>query len=519
MFSIDHDRIVIKTFKSIVWLFLLIAMLNMSRSALANDALKVVISSKDPPSISPFHAAGPDAFTIINAIYDSMIYVGENGEIQYNLVESYKKVSPTKHEFILRKGIKFHNGEDLTAESVKATFDMHLSPIVKSTRQYVYSSIKSVHVKDRYIVLFETKYPDSFFIYRFALFSGIAPASLIKKYGPNHLDKIRVGVGPFKFSSWEKGKRIVLQKNQNYWQNGLPKSQALEFLFIPKDEWKLALLENKADIVTNFPGKEARLLAPTKDIKIIKQNILASYWFLLNNRQGPLANPLVRRAINLAVNRDDLIQYVAYGNGSKMGSMGMPGEFGAEKSQYDYPYNVEEAKELLSRAGYPDGIVLKGWVTEMNETVAKILKKQLSLAGIGLDYEILSRTEYSKKFELAKLKNNQVPEGLDFAINLVPNPFGNLGFHILCLLYSNGIQSISSYPELDKMYEDFVKSENEIIAKQKLETIDEYIHKESLFIPTYQLKMIVASRSNVTTEVPSDGTVIGKFITHSFKVE
>jgi hypothetical protein len=68
------------------------------------------------------------------------------------------------------------------------------------------------------------------------------------------------------------------------------------------------------------------------------------------------------------------------------------------------------------------------------------------------------------------------------------------------------------------MYDDFVKSENEEIAKQKLEEIDEYIYKQSLFIPTYQLKMIVALRHNVIAEIPSDGSVIGKFITHSFKL-
>lgn len=517
MFSVNHDRIALTKLKITTLAIFSVIFIFFSQNICAKDSLKIVISSEEPPSISPFHAAGPDAFTIINAIYDSMIYVEENGKIQYNLVESYKKISSTKHEFVLRKGIKFHNGENFTADSVKATFDMHLSPVVKSTRKYVYSTIKAVFVKDIHTVIFETKYPDSLFIYRFALFSGIAPASLIKKYGPEHLDKIQVGVGPYKFETWEHGKRIVLIKNENYWQKDFPKSQALEFLFIPKDQWESALIEGRADIVTNFPGKEARLFAPSEDIKIIKQNILASYWFLLNNRQGPLAGPLVRKAINLAVNRDDLVQYAAYGNGKKLGSMGMPGEFGAEKSHYFYPYDVEEAKKNLIQAGYPDGITLNGWVTEMNETVAKILKKQLALANIKLNYEVLSRTEYSRRFEIAKLNANHVPEGLDFVINLVPNPFGHLGFHVLCLLHSDGIQSISSFPELDSMYDDFVKSENEEIAKQKLEKIDEYIYKESLFVPTYQLKMIVALRRNVTTEIPSDGTVIGKFITHSFK--
>lgn len=396
---------------------------------------------------------------------------------------------------------------------------MHLSPIVKSTRQYVYSSIKSVYVKDKYTVVFETKYPDSLFLYRFALFSGIVPESLIKKYGPRNLEKIQIGVGPFEFVSWKKGEEIILKRNSNYWRKDFPKARGLKFLFVPKEQWKTALLTNQADIVTNFPGKDARFLAPTKEIKIIKKDILASYWFLLNNRQGPLTNRSVRMAMNLAVNRDELVQFSAYGNGNKMGSMAMQKEFGAEKSQYFYSYNIEQANNLLKQAGYSQGITLHGWVTEMSEIVAKLLKKQLSLINVNLEYEVLSRTAYSEKFELAKLKQGHVPEGLDFVINLVPNPFGNLGFHILCLLYSEGIQSISSYPDLDEMYDDFVRSETEAIAKKNLESMDEYIHKESLFIPTYQLKMIIATRNNVEIRIPADGTLLGEFITNSFKTD
>lgn len=491
----------------------------LSTCTFADNSLKIAAFSQDPPSISPFDAAGPDAFFVVNAVFDSLMFVNAKGNLEFGLAYKHEKLSPTKHRLYLRKGIRFHNGEELTASSVKATFDMHLSPAVHSSRRYIFSSIKKVSVENKYQVIFETKNPDNLFLYRLVLFSGIVPESLIKKYGPKNVHKIMVGAGPFRFSKWVKGKQIELIKNTRYWKKGEPKADSLVLQVIPTEQWKSSILSGAVDVVPNLPGKDARLLAPEPNVRIIKRVVNASHWLLLNNRKSPLSDERVRRAINLAVNRDHLIEYAAYGNGTKLSSIDVTGESNSRRT-LEFSYDPQKAKELLTEVGYKNGFTINGWVTDVSETIAKIISKQLSLIGIKLNYEVLSSQEYARKFQMVRVKEKTVPTGVDFIINLVGNPLGHIGFHILCLLHSDGIQSLTSDAKFDALTDSFMRAATDVEAQQKISEIDRYVFDHSLIVPTYQVRETVALRNNIALdEFSKDGNFIGMFITQIHKKE
>ncbi|MGE4233531.1 MAG: ABC transporter substrate-binding protein [Bacteriovoracia bacterium] len=484
----------------------------------AANEVKIAVLTEDPPSISPFDAAGPDAFVVVNAVFDSLMSVDLTGNLEFNLAEKYEQLSPSVHRLTLRKGVKFHNGEDLTAESVKATFDMHLDPAVKSSRRYIFASIKSVRVEDKYRVIFETDGPDNLFLNRLVLFSGILPESLIKNGGREKVKNILIGSGPFEFVDWSPGKRIRLKKNPHYWKPGLPKADVIDFEILGRDQWMKALLSGTVDVVPSFPGKDARFLAPNPKIKLLKKIVNASHWLLINNQKKPLSNSKVRTAINYALNREDLVEYAAYGNGKVAGALRFTHESTFDEKNDSYPFNPSRAKALLAEAGYKNGITLHGWVTDVSETVAHMIKKQLSLVNIRLEYEVISAQNYARKFQMYKVNHKSVPKDLDFIINIIGNPLGHVGFHVLCLLQTDGIQSITSDIKLDNFVDGFIKADTKSESDSKLKQLIKYVRDESLIVPTYQIKEIVAFRSDVElSDFSNDGNFIGQMIANIWK--
>src|SRR5438046_8123369 len=160
------------------------------------------------------------------------------------LATSYKIVNDTTWEFTLRKGVKFHNGESFTAQSVKATLDYALDPASKShyaTASY-WGPLKEVQVVDDFTVRFLTKQPWPNLIDHASLTNLlIMPAKALKDLGPQKLAEKPIGTGPFRFVEWKRDERLVLERNPDYWQGPADVSR-VTFRFIPEFSARMAAL-------------------------------------------------------------------------------------------------------------------------------------------------------------------------------------------------------------------------------------------------------------------------------------
>ena len=174
--------------------------------------LRVVFFSSDPPAIVPYKAFDPDSYAVINHIFDKLVIFDSDGNIIPWLAESWKRIDPLTLEFKLKQGIQFHHGEELTSEDVKFTFETHLNPDIKSPTKGILATIKEIQIIDKYTFRIITYFPDGLLLFRFTKFSDILPSNLIKKMGYEEFAKNPIGTGPFKFSFWERGKRIILKK-------------------------------------------------------------------------------------------------------------------------------------------------------------------------------------------------------------------------------------------------------------------------------------------------------------------
>jgi peptide/nickel transport system substrate-binding protein len=270
------------------------------------------------------------------------------------LATGWKIVNDTTWEFALRQGVKFHNGEPFTAASVKATFDYALDPASKShyAAAAYWGPIKEVQVVNDHTVRFVTKQPWPNLIDHASLTNAlIMPARALKDLGPAKLAEKPVGTGPFRFVEWRRDERLVLERNPDYWQ-GPADVARVTFRFIPEFSARLAaLLSGEIDIMKDVPPHTLEPVERSGRAKIrstVSSRI--NYLALVALKPGPMQDVRVRRAMNHAVNVDELITQVLRGHATRMCGPLAPANVDYGPAEC-YRHDPARAQALFKEAG------------------------------------------------------------------------------------------------------------------------------------------------------------------------
>jgi peptide/nickel transport system substrate-binding protein len=236
------------------------------------------------------------------------------------LATGWKVVNDTTWEFTLRQGVKFHNGEPFNAQSVKATMDYIKDPANKTHYAPRWALVKEVQVVNDYTVRFVTEKPWPGLIDRIAGVDLLPmPPKMLKEQGLPALIAKPTGTGPFKFVQWVRDERLVLEKNPDYWKGAVDLNR-VTFRYIPEFSARLAaLLSGEIDIMKDVPPHAVEMVDKSGKGKVrttVSSRI--NYLALTNLKPGPMQDLRVRKAINHAVNVDELIQQVLRGRASRM---------------------------------------------------------------------------------------------------------------------------------------------------------------------------------------------------------
>ncbi len=277
-----------------------------------------------------------------------------------HLAEAIKSVNPTTWELKLRRGVKFHNGEPFTSESVKFSFDRVLNPEQKSPIRGNFTWVKSVDIVDDYTVRIVTQkpYPLIQEILTFGNF-GMVPPKYVKEKGDAHFARNPVGTGPYKFVEWRKGEQLTVEANEQYWK-GAPAIKTLVFRVIPETATQIAeLLSGGVDIIRAVPPDQISAIGRSGVARVSTTQILRVVFLQMDGdgRAGktPLTDVRVRRAINQAVNTDEIIQKVLGGLAVRTPAGTNPMAFGFDPAIKPYAFDPDRAKKLLAEAGFPNG--------------------------------------------------------------------------------------------------------------------------------------------------------------------
>lgn len=433
---------------------------------------------KDPATLDPQKQFTEKNRTILQQIFEELIRFDENGKYEPLLAERWERIDPLTMRFFLRKGILFHNKEPFTSESVRYSLSRYLDPSTNFPGRPFISSISSSTVVDDYTIDIHTFFPDGLLLNRIASIILIVPPNYIKTNGESALEENPVGTGPFQFVQWKKGEQIVLEANPDYWRNGYPKVKELVFRFLPQEEQMEALLRGDVDLVTEMPGTYTLRAMENSKTTVVKKDTFYTVVGHFNTSKGPLADRRVRLAVNLAVNRNEIIRYDILGNGVSLASITMPGEVGFNPHLTPYPFDVERAKKLMAEAGFKNGFKLRAISRAQGERTARIIAKQLERIGISCEIKTVT-TDADVFSELNK-------GGWDLGFAALPDPMAHSFFIQSLILYSKSPFSLHHNPEYDKRLESMVSELD--VKKQDLlgQELDSYIHQEVLCIPTYQ---------------------------------
>lgn len=336
--------------------------------------------------IDPHKSVTIVAFQVHQTIYQSLVTANEKlDNVVPELAEKWEQPDDKTYLFHLRKGVKFHNNQEMKADDVVWSFERLMSDAVGSPRKTDFALVDKMEKVDDYTVKMTLKTPFA------PILSKLENLRIMPKAESNDFDKNPIGTGPFQFVEWVSGQRIVVKRFDGYWGGPAYLDQVV-FRPIPEAATKLVELKTgNVDILNEVPFKDVKSLEQDANLQVFRTNSVVRDHLGFNTTKKPFDNKLVRQAIAWAIDREAIVQALMYGY-AKPAHVALPETNWAfaPAAKTAYGYDVKKAKELLTQAGYPNGFeaTIKVSPTYPEEVKMAELMQQ-SLAEIGVKVNIV----------------------------------------------------------------------------------------------------------------------------------
>lgn len=341
----------------------------------------VVGIQQDLDSLDPHLAAAAGTSEVLFNIFEGLVKPDKDGNLVPAIASEYKiSDDGMTYTFTLRDGVTFHNGEPVTIDDViysvnrcAGRLEGQEAPLVSA-----YSVISGVNrVDDKTVELVLSSADTELIGY---LTAAIIPADYDKQA------EAPIGTGPFRFVSYSPQHAFIIEAYDGYWQEGLPYLDKVEFRIVANTD--SAMLELKGGSIDLYPyltSDQARELSGQMEVLVGTSNLVQALF--LNNAEAPFDKLEVRQALSYLVNPQEIMDMVADGYGTEIGSNMFPafGKYYLESTKDMYEPNVEKAKELLAQAGYADGFEMTITVPsnyQFHVDTAQVIVEELKQANI-----------------------------------------------------------------------------------------------------------------------------------------
>lgn len=372
------------------------------------DGVLIVGTETDIEGFDPGHAGALATTRVNNNVLEGLVkYIPGTVDLMPALASEVPSLENggisadgLTYTYKLREGVKFHDGADFNADAVKMSyqrlFDKEFAYYdATNTSGFFLTTLTSVDVVDPLTVSFTLSTPNSAFMELSNVFAGkiVSPTAIQGQPVERWADG-SWGTGPFVLKTWEKGVKVELERNENYWGTkvGL---KTLIFRPIPEPTARVAaLLNGEVDMIVVVPPDSVTVIQENADLTY-EQGPSLHYWFIqLNTTAKPFDDVRVRQAANYAVDKEGLTRDVLQGSAQPATQPLPAASWTYNPAVIGYPYDPEKAKALLAEAGYPDGFKTNMIIpqsgsgmmvpVQMNEFI------QGNLADVGIDIEIQS---------------------------------------------------------------------------------------------------------------------------------
>jgi peptide/nickel transport system substrate-binding protein len=417
-------------------------------------------------------------FMVLYAIHDALVKPMPGNPMAPSLAESWK-ASPDglSYTFTLRRGVKFHNGDPVTAEDVKFSFLRYKGASNKLFKERV----AGVDAVDAQTVRFRLKqvWPDFLTFYATPATGAawIVPKKYVESVGDEGFKKAPVGAGPYKFVAFKPGVELTLEAYEQYWRKA-PSVKRLVFRSVPDDTTRLAMLKKgEADIVYSLRGVLGEEVKRTPGLTFKPTLTTWTEWILFTeqwNPKSPWHDRRVRLAAAHAVDRQVINQAEYLGSARATGSI-IPHAMEFAWQAPAYPFDLAKAKALLAEAGYPNGFEGGAIATDMAYvTVLEAAANYLQAAGIRVTVRGLERAGFLKENAEKKLRP---------LVRTASGAPGNASTRLEAFVISDGTYAYGGYPDIDGLFREQVSEPDRNKREAALQKIQQLMHERVMFLP------------------------------------
>src|SRR5262249_44789595 len=418
-------------------------------------------------------------FLFLYAMHDALVKPMPGALMTPSLAESWS-VSPDGlvYEFVLRQGARFHNGDPVTAEDVKYSFDRYRGAAQRPLKE----AVAAVETPDagRVRVRLKRPWPDFMTFYANATGAGwIVPKKYVEKVGDEGFKKSPVGAGPYKFVSFTPGIELVLEAFDQYWRKA-PNVKRLVLRAVPDETTRLAALKRgEVDIAYQIRGPLAEELRRSPGFTLQTNVSQGTFWLYFPEQwdpKSPWHDRRVRLAANHAVDRDAINQAETLGF-SKITWSIIPSHFEFYWQPPGYQYDPAKAKQLLAEAGSPTGFAAGDYTCDAAfASIGEAMVNYLKAAGMKARLRPLERAAFFRGYSEKRHR------GL---IQAASAAYGNAATRIEAFVAGGGAYVYGSYPDIDGLFGEQATESDQKRRAASLERIQQLIHEKVMFAPIW----------------------------------
>jgi peptide/nickel transport system substrate-binding protein len=439
-----------------------------------------------PTWFDPAEASGIiTPFMLLYALHDGMVKPMPGKTLAPSLAESVNASEDgLTYDFVLRAGAKFHNGDPVTAEDVKFTFERYHG----TGHQLMKERVAAIETPDPRHVRFRLAKPWPDFLTFYSTNTGagwIVPKNHIQKVGEEAFKKAPVGAGPYKFVSFTPGLELVLEAFEGYWRKS-PAVKRLILRVIPDEATRLAALKRgEIDIAYSVRGELAEELRRSPGLTLkpaVVQGVFCLYFVDQWDPKSPWHDERVRQAASMAIDRAGSNQALTLGHSLITGNPIVPKGYEFFWQPPAPVYDPAAAKKLLAEAGYPNGFDAGDYNCDASySNIGESVVDNLLSVGIRTKLRPIERAAFIKGFSDKKYKN---------LIQAGPGAFGNAATRAEAHLVKGGVFTYGSYPDIDELYGQQTVELDRTKREAILHKIQQLMVERTIYAPIWQLAFL-----------------------------
>lgn len=437
--------------------------------------------SADPAGLDPQTTSDGIASQVMAQVFDNLVSRDEDGNYHAELAEDWVvSEDGTELTFTLRQGVKFHNGETMTADDVVFSINRAIESSITKT---ITSNIQSVEKIDDNTVKVTLPFPYGAALECISNHYLVIISQKAYEEDPEGFNTNPVGTGPYRFVSWERGSKVTLERFEEYWGDPASIQNVVFKVYTDSSTAVLAFEAGELDFMYNVPQVDRAKFLDTETVNYVEAPMNGNAFILFNNRDGVFSDVRVRQAVTYAVDRDAIVIGALEGVGIPVSVIVSPVATGYPEDLQGNPRDLEKAKALLAEAGYPNGFSVEMKIAQgdMYKKPSEIIQSQLAEIGIDVQIslmekstwsqEVITNRNYDMSFEVATYALNDGDAIYNFYHS---DKIDNGLNHVLCAI-----------PELDELLDAGKRTTDQEARNEIYRQVCQIILDQAVVCPVY----------------------------------